>query len=568
MILEAKPKSRNRKARFFETACVTLVLAGFVMFGGWVAQQKSLTFDEPMHLVAGFISLQNPQVDLNPEHPPLVKKLAALPMYFAYPNLKPTGQIQPQAVLFQSGVDVDAVTLWGRAICLLLMAMAGALTYLLGREAWGPRGAWIALALFVLSPNLLAHGGLIHTDGAAVLGFVAVVYASIIYQKKRRLLGLTGLTLALAFALTAKFSAVLLIPYVVVNLFFALNKRARFEFAQGLVHTVFALAGVIGVLCLVYATPLGPLKFWHGLHQVYANHDPRYAMFMNGQFRQQGFWLYYPFCLLVKVPVPTILLFFLSIPSWWILRVKQKPFYLHLFFPVVMLLGAGMIARHNIGIRHILPIFPLLFVLAAGVGKFFKPIWTLVILPVVLIWLLVEGIKIFPDQMAYFNQWAKGAANGINLLDDSNIDWGQDLKRLPPVLTAAGIGEFRLAYFGGDSAQYRGLKASDMRILDLYFPNGDYVVSAQLLRRNTLDPQFQDYAYDWLQRYQPVAIVGHSLYVFRIRPAPTSIFKNGINYVDQRQWQTEGMANLERLVQKNPKFEAALYTLTQLRGGM
>lgn len=569
MILEAKPKSRNRKEQVFEGLCVFLVLAIFFGFGLWMAAQKSLTFDEPMHLVAGFASLHPGHVDLNPEHPPLVKKLAALPMRLLLPALTvPAGYFQPQAFLFQSGIPVDRLVLFGRGLCLLWMTLAGAFTYYLGKRAWGLRGAWIALALFVLCPNLMAHGALIHTDGAAVLGFVATVYAAVVYQQKRRASGLLFLTLALGFALATKFSGVLLLPYVFINLFFALQKKARFEGFQGMLHLLCLAAGVSLFLCWVYGSVSGPVDYWHGLNQVYANHDSRYALFMNGEFSREGFWLYYPFCLLVKVPVPTLLLFALAIPSWWILRVKQKSFYFHLFFPVFMVLGAGMVARHNIGIRHVLPIFPMLFVLAAGVGKFLKPLWTLALMPIVLTWLVFEDVKIFPDNLAYFNQWAGGPANGLNLLDDSNIDWGQDLKRLPPVLNSLGVGDFRLAYFGGDSATWRGLRASDVRILDLYLPNGDYVVSAQLLRRNTLDPQYEDYGYDWLKRYRPAAIIGHSLYVFRVRPAGFSTFKNGVNYVEEQQWRKAGLLGLETLVQKNPHFEAAQFTLSQVRGEM
>ena len=128
--------------------------------------------------------------------------------------------------------------------------------------------------------------------------------------------------------------------------------------------------------------------------------------------------------------------------------------------------------------------------------------------------------RIHPDQLSYFNELVGGPTRGIEYLDDSNIDWGQDLKRLAEYVKAHDIRGLKLYYFGSyflkPAAKHYGLEYAPMRFpQDIRDPApGWYAVSAHLLQRPQLFST-SDVRFDWLDRFQPQAVIGHSIYVYR-----------------------------------------------------
>ena len=59
-------------------------------------------------------------------------------------------------------------------------------------------------------------------------------------------------------------------------------------------------------------------------------------------------------------------------------------------------------------------------------------------------WYGISSVKTYPDYLTYFNEIVGGPKKGIDYLDDSNIDWGQDLKRLKGFLDKRGINKIKL----------------------------------------------------------------------------------------------------------------------------
>lgn len=221
----------------------------------------------------------------------------------------------------------------------------------------------------------------------------------------------------------------------------------------------------------------------------------------------------------------------------------------------------------NIGVRHLLPTFPFIFLLVAQqislwlenneinrdrVTQFLKYTG----LTILIVWQAVSVIKIYPSFLAYFNESIGGTANGYKYVADSNLDWGQDLKRLTgwindynscatskspeqcaasfcgsncPIEFNKPIDKIHLHYFGGGVPEYY---LGDKFVFwwgayspqNIIKPGGWLAVSATFLQggRGKLAPGFVDNSgyYNWLNAYEPVAVIGHSIFVYYITPQP------------------------------------------------
>lgn len=192
----------------------------------------------------------------------------------------------------------------------------------------------------------------------------------------------------------------------------------------------------------------------------------------------------------------------------------------------------------NIGVRHLLPTFAFIFLLVAQQISLWlegneinknKLIQSLKygFLAILIIWQGVSVVKIYPSFLAYFNESIGGPANGHNYVVDSNLDWGQDLKRLATWVNANNIDKIYMDFFGGAMPQYYlGDKVAfwwgDRSPEEIKKDGGWLAISATFLQggQGKLVPGFHDKAgyYNWLKDYQPATIIGHSIYVYHIPP--------------------------------------------------
>ena len=137
-------------------------------------------------------------------------------------------------------------------------------------------------------------------------------------------------------------------------------------------------------------------------------------------------------------------------------------------------------------------------------------------------WLLAETLMIFPYYLTYFNQLAGGPAGGHRYVVDSNLDWGQDLKRLADWVNVNNIQKISLDYFGwADQTYYLGNKLIWIRngqyknVVDFLRdnPSGGYLaVSATYYQQSIVS----DKNYLWLTKHQPLTVIGNSIFVWHI----------------------------------------------------
>ena len=191
-----------------------------------------------------------------------------------------------------------------------------------------------------------------------------------------------------------------------------------------------------------------------------------------------------------------------------------------------------MYGNLNIGVRHILPTFPFIYILVClGIKHLYqtakqKQLKRVVcgIVLILLVWYVGSSIKTFPYYLSYYNELAGGTENGYKYAVDSNYDWGQDLKRLKKYLDDNHIENFYIDYFGGSNLDYyfgdRYVKW-ESRTPGSEFPKGNYLavsVSSMQGGRALACPEFDqrtDY-YDWLSNYELIARAGTSIFIYYI----------------------------------------------------
>jgi tetratricopeptide (TPR) repeat protein len=245
---------------------------------------------------------------------------------------------------------------------------------------------------------------------------------------------------------------------------------------------------------------------------------------------------FFPVAIAVKTPVATLILILIGLYFIARRRIDGTTALFLLLPPVVYLLFA-VAARLNIGHRHILQIYPFLFVLAgAAAAKLWHAARQGKAATAALgVWLVGAAVYIHPNHLAYFNELAGGPKNGYRVLVDSNLDWGQDLKALKSFLDAKGIGKVYLSYFGtGDPCLYHidftaipGIPPRPKACAEAKSagPAPDYFVISATTRFLT-----RNY-FEWLASYQPIAQVGYSLFVYDLRGNREAHKQLGIVYL-------------------------------------
>jgi len=204
------------------TAVVATILSLFLIISLAVSSQESTTYDEQSHIAAAYSYVRYGDMRLNPEHPPLLKDLAGIPLLFLHPAFPLTrftelSSIHEQwvvgnAFLHSVGNNADALTFWARVPPTFIAALLGFFIYAWTRQLAGTLTGLFALTLYAFDPNILAHGHLVTTDaGIATFIFLATYcFVRFLKQPNRKNLVLFGICLGLA--QLVKFSAIVLFP--------------------------------------------------------------------------------------------------------------------------------------------------------------------------------------------------------------------------------------------------------------------------------------------------------------------------------------------------------------------
>jgi len=485
---------------------------------------KSLTFDETSHLPAGYTYLKTGDFRLNLEQPPLIKLLAALPLLAMDLKLPLDNEYWRVAsqyqfgsyFLYYTGNDAGRIILAGRIPVVLLSVMLAYFVFLWARKLYGEPAGLLALFLYAFCPNMLAHSRLVTMDfGAACFMFIAC-YTGWDYLEKPSFRKAVVSGVFLSLALVTKFSCAMLLP--VFAIIFAYGAyRDKIPVRTLLKHVLVMMAICFMIIWASYGFRGDAFALYaKGIRMIYWNQSPDYYFYMNGKFSLRPWWYYYLFAFLIKTPVPTLVFLLASV-----FTAKGKGFRMKneiwLLMPVMFVVVSSFFDSRNMGLRRILQVYPFLFVFVGRVVRADVKRKIIDGMTVLLCaWYFVGSLSIFPDYITYFNEFIGGPKNGIKYLDDSNIDWGEDLPPLKKYMDRKGIREIKLIYYGTSSPQYYGINAKPVREDEIINgpSSGFYAVSAHYLARMRLDILMRGYGVDWLRQYKPVARIGNAIYVY------------------------------------------------------
>jgi hypothetical protein len=449
--------------------------------------------------------------------------------------------------------DAERLLFWGRFMQGLVTLATGLLVFLWAKSLSNASGGLLALVAWAFNPLALAYGHLVITDPGISLTLPLALWMFTRFLKGPSLRTAVVAGLAFGLAFLTKYTAILLVPIcVVLAVIFVWQQRhglpslrgsglpRRFTPTRSGLSGLAILCTLVGVVCyltvlLVYfphwSSPppispedaarlnvphwfavlrpiLIPRDYFKGMTIMFMHVRSGHNGYLLGQWSDKGWWYYYPVAILVKTPIPLLLLMGLSVVLA-LRRVRSLTFAESApLIGAIVYLGCAMTSKANIGIRHVLPIFPLLaVVVGVQAARSSRPIR--IVTWVLCGWLVFVAFRAHPYYIAYFNELVGGPANGQNYLVDSNFDWGQDGKRLKQWMAANNVEHVYLDYFGtGVAIEYH--KIPNTRVTPdqaRQLRNGWLVVSATRL-------MYPEYA--WLRERAPAARVAHTLFVYRL----------------------------------------------------
>ena len=524
-----------------------LFVVAFFTQGLFFIRANAPTYDEAMHIAAGYSYLATREFRLEPQNPPLIKEFLALPLFLIDRLPFQTGTqhwrdgaeyLVGQDFVYRSALPADYILLLARLPNLLI---GGLIVVLIGWWAfriWGTSAATMAMALACFEPNLVAHSCLVTTDVAATLFIALTIYFLWEYLDSPSWLLLTAIGLSLGTALVSKFSSIVLIP--VIGLIFALSLLPVGERQKPLLpHSYLRLrsrvfsAAVAVLIIFVFAALVIPAAYFFqgfqpwlsGLQRFLTLAEQGQPAFFLGEYSHNGWWNYFLVAFLIKTPLGSLTLIAASLLFYRTGALVRTSNTAILWAPVALIFLATTQANVNIGLRHILPVYPFLFVAASRLATIHsKDRWlTKLMFSVPLGFTLISSLSIAPHQLAYFNETIGGPSQGYRYLADSSLDWGQDLKGLKRYMERQNIPILYLSYFGSAPPSYYGIRYQYVPgTWPLEWPPPADKVPATAPRKilaisvNNLQDVSTAYnpLFRWLWLRQPIAKIGYSIFIY------------------------------------------------------
>src|ERR1700682_4711716 len=422
-----------------ELAAYALLIVLTMIRVGSTWRVFSQTTDEPLHFLSGYEWLEEKKYALVREHPPLAHVLEALPLWLAGVrdgHERDFGERINRMLMTGGRYEHNlALIRCGNLLFLLLAIVAVALW---ARRTLPPAFAFLATALFASLPPILAHAGLATTDMAACATFTVAVVALHRWLDRPSLANAALLGAAAGLGAVSKFS---FLPFFGAAAIAIVGVRAttgglrRRGRGSGLWTLLPAGGGAAAIVLLVYRGDWH--TFIYGMHMVAAHAREGHLAYLFGRKSQHGWWYYFPVALLFKPPLP-----FLGLAA---LGLARK--HLDAIAAAAVVLAIAMPASINIGIRHILPIYaPLAILAAAGAQRLWEKRHRVAVVALCA-WMFIGTALSHPDYIPWFNELALG--HGERILADSNFDWGQDVLRLRNVCRERHIESLSLEVFTG-----------------------------------------------------------------------------------------------------------------------
>ena len=483
--------------------------------------------------------------------------------------------------IYRSGNNPGEIIFWSRLAMIGLLIFLGWLLFWWTKRITNNTVAIAVLTLFTFSPTFLAHGRLVNTDVGAVLGSVIAIIFWLKFLENPTWKNVLFGGIAFGIAMLFKFSLVLLIPFfIVITFIYALlfSKSLLHYFKKSL---IVCLLGFILIIWPVYQfhiwnyppeqqlrdtiadisghpIPLAkdldiwmtkqgllraPAQYLRGLLMASQRTSWGNTTYFLGEISADSWWYYFPLIYFLKVPLGFNALLLITFITFFVIlwkigkrkeqllnMVRQYFWMVALFLWIIVYWVAAIGGNLNIGVRHLLPVFPFTYILMTFIIyqglKSISQIKLRKIVTILLCFLFLcyisSSASAFPHYLSYYNKIGGGTEQGYKIAGDSNYDWGQDFYRLLAFVEKEQIEKIYLDYFGGEDEKYwlgeKFIKLNPKEIKEP--PKGWLAVSVNQFMGGTANPaphfdQETGY-YNWLKDYTPSARAGYSIFIYKI----------------------------------------------------
>ncbi len=471
------------KTKFSLVLLLSLVIT-FVILSLGSAQRESLTYDEITHVEEGKRAILSREFKVDVVNPPLVRELAVLPLLLGADKL------------ISSPVGADKL-LPARSVIIFLGVLLLISVYFVAKQYFGENAALLAGFLLAFEPDILAHSHYVTLDlGFTFFFFMAfAVLLKLLEKPSLKKLFLTGITFGLASG--AKISAVLfyglsglgavfigyggnsakfifrnLRPILLIIFLSLLVVWATYFFTWDTVIIKANYANRLSDRVITYAEvthnpwllaaidflknqplPLGTYLATVKNSLIYSSQQGQ-EVFFGGRYYSRHLW-YFPIVnLLLKTPLPLLILFFWSLLRWQTGQRKIRMAYF--MVPILSILLVSVISSTSPLIRYFLPLYPFMTIVAASGVLPLKRGREKIILAGLVIWYVLGTTGAFPHFIAYTNEFAGRKPGAYLFFSDSNLDWGQSLPDLKNYVQEKKPAALALSYFGRDDASAYG----------------------------------------------------------------------------------------------------------------
>ena len=542
------------RARHYPSVVVVAAMLVMAVRIGAAWRTFNDVIDEPYHIGAGVAMYEAGRHVHGIQHPPLPRLVGALPLIASgvdYPDIAEVGKVVEDLEAFNTGhwalLESQRpywdVLVRARAAMLVFPLVAVLYVYLLGKYLANRLVGCIAAVFFSTDPTLLGHGAWVTTDVAACAGYLASTYHGVRFVARPTWPRALAAGAAVGLALACKFSCALVLPALAI-IWLARGRRAirtaRRVVPLGAVALLVALltlwatyafdvGRIDGLNAYAHADVIARLPHWLRTtpipmptavigYLVLSHHNAMgHFAYLNGEVSETGWWYYFPEALAIKCPVALLVALAIAI----VFFIVSKSHRSHgrksvvLLIPFAVFLFVSMSAGINIGIRHVLPAIPFLYLFAS--------VWlargraTLIAVALILV-AFVETAPVHPDYLAFFNAVVGGPRNGEKFLLDSNLDWGQDQARLHAWLEANARGRTVTARLFGNPRLWQWPRATFTLLPPGAPPQGLFAIS-----KNYLYDVYPNPGGARFRQLEPVARIGYSINVYDLDAVKTRV---------------------------------------------
>jgi 4-amino-4-deoxy-L-arabinose transferase-like glycosyltransferase len=373
----------------------------------------SETNDEPMHVSAGLQILEQHRYDYQPANPPLPRLFLAIGPRLLGARLSP----EVSKTLYSARYPATLIAARAGNLVFLVLALAAAWAW--ARREAGDAAALLTVLLLANEPLLLGHAGLATHDAAATAGVALSLWA---FARRNPLL----LGAAYGFAILCKFSCIAFVPVACAAILLVRRERPRLR------DLAVAAAAAAAVICAGYAFFVG--RFFEGLASLYDIDRAGMLSYLHGQVRSKGFWDYFPIALGLKTTLPLLALALLAL-----FVPRARPY---LAAAAAMLL-LTMKSTLDLGARYVLPLYVPLALAAAIAATSARNRIARAVVAALVVAQIAVSIAAHPDYVAYFN--ALAGRTPSRWLIDSNLEWGQDARRLADTCRTLRVDRLKLS---------------------------------------------------------------------------------------------------------------------------